>query len=76
MKVPSGPEIDAALDEALTASWQTAEELTLRVKSTHPELRRYLDPQRAGRRLSTRAKRGEIEKRGAQAGYYYEWRKV
>lgn len=68
--------IDAALDEVLDATWRTADEWARMIKKDHPELRRHFDTQRLGARLSARARRGEVEKRGPQAGYDNEWRKA
>jgi hypothetical protein len=67
--------IDAALDKALDGTWRTAEALVSRMKGDHPELRRHLDAQRVGARLSGRARRGEAEKRDSPGGYDHEWRK-
>jgi hypothetical protein len=68
--------VDAALDRVLDRNWRTAEQLTAMMKGVDPELGRHLDAQRVGARLSGRARRGEVEKRDAAAGYFSEWRKT
>lgn len=71
-----GEQIDSALLEVLEDDWVTADMLARRACSAHPELNRELDGQRAGRRLSTLAKKGKVEKRDSDDGYYAEWRRA
>jgi hypothetical protein len=74
VKGPDGATLDAALLEALGAEWEPADQIASRACQAHPELRRHLDAQRAGRRLRTLRDAGKAEGCLHDGGFYSEWR--